>query len=274
MKEGRRMETNSYRALSKQESQRYLRQTIIPGIGEGGQQKIKAAKVFLAGLGGLGSISATYLAAAGIGHLVIVDMDEVRLDNLNRQIIHWTEDIGKPKVDSTSKLRRLNPLCHIQPVHAEIREDNIMDLVGDCSIIVDATDNLATRKVLNRASLSKRIPFIYGGIDGFNGMVSTFVPGKSPCLECIFPSLPPQGKVFGVLGPVPGWVASIQSMEVLKIILGMTAGLLMGRLFILKGAEMRVTELEIARNTECEVCSRLFPPPPGKRDCVTKKSDV
>ena len=241
-------------AFSKEELQRYLRQMIIPGIGTEGQQKLKAARVFLAGLGGLGSISAYYLAAAGIGHLVIVDRDEVQLDNLNRQIIHWTDDIGKAKVHSTSKLSRLNPLCRVRGTRAEIQEENAMDLVGDCSVIVDATDNLATRKILNRASVMKRIPFIFGGIDGFNGMVTTFIPGETPCLECIFPHLPSQAKRVGVLGPVPGWVASVEALETIKVILGMTEGLLKGRLLILKGAEMNITELKIGRNPDCEVC--------------------
>ena len=171
-------------ALSAEELIRYQRQLIIPQIGDGGQKKLKGAKVFLSGLGGLGSISAYYLAAAGIGHLKIVDRDDVETQNLNRQIIHWTNDVGRPKVESAmEKLRHLIPGVHIESVQEELREQNALDLVGDCSLIIDATDNFETRKILNRASVDKNIPFICGGVDCFNGMVTIFIPGKSPCLE-------------------------------------------------------------------------------------------
>jgi molybdopterin-synthase adenylyltransferase len=240
--------------LSENEQERYFRQIIIGGIGTEGQEQIRKAKVFLAGLGGLGSISAYYLAAAGIGQLTIVDKDLVTLDNLNRQLIHWTEDIGRPKVDSVKKLQRLNPLCRIAPIQAEMTDQNILDLVGDCSMIVDATDTLVTRKILNRASLRKRIPYIFGGIDGFKGMITTFIPGVTGCLECIFPGSPRPADAVGVLGPIPGWVASLQSLEAIKIALGMKDDLLTGRLLVFKGKEMVLNEIRFGKNPDCAEC--------------------
>jgi len=143
---------------------RYNRQIIIPGFGEEGQKKLKDARVFVAGLGGLGSISANYLTASGIGYLTVVDRDRVAGSNLNRQILHWTNDIDREKADSAGeKLRRLNPNCSIRAYQSEINEDTVLELIGDCSIIVDATDNIETRKILNTASIRKGLPFVYGG---------------------------------------------------------------------------------------------------------------
>jgi molybdopterin/thiamine biosynthesis adenylyltransferase len=242
--------------LSDNELLRYARQIIIPAVGEEGQEKIKRAKVFIAGLGGLGSISSYYLAAAGIGSLKIADRDNVDVANLNRQIIHWTQDIGSPKTSSAeTKLRSLNPHIHIEAVQQEIREENIIDIVGDCSIIVDATDNMETRNALNVASVKMKIPFIYGGVDGFNGMVTTFIPGETPCFHCIFPYETKKGEVIGVIGPAPCVVAALQTMEALKIILGIK-GLLTGRLLYFSGAEMSFREIRIERNPDCEICSK------------------
>jgi molybdopterin/thiamine biosynthesis adenylyltransferase len=242
--------------FSEEELLRYQRQLIMPGIGMEGQMKIKGARVFIAGLGGLGSISSCYLAAAGVGYMRIIDGDRVDTGNLNRQILHWTGDVGVAKTSSVlAKLSRLNPHCHIDAVEQMIEKDNIMDLLGDCHLIVDATDNLPTRRILNRASLSRGIPMIYGGVDGFNGMVTTFVPGQTPCFECIFGGIQPKERVVGVSGPVPGTIASIQALEALKLIVG--AGTpLKGRLLFLSGLDMTFKEIEIERNPECPVCSK------------------
>lgn len=228
----------------------------MPAIGEDGQEKIKQAKVFIAGLGGLGSISSYYLAAAGIGYLKIADRDNVDVSNLNRQILHSTQDIGSPKTSSAErKLRSLNPHIRIEAIQREICAENIIDIVGDCSIIVDATDNMETRKALNIASVKMKIPFIYGGVDGFNGMVTTFIPGETPCFNCIFPYETKKGDTIGVIGPVPGVVAALQTMEVLKIILGMK-GLLTGRLLYFSSVDMTFREIKIEKNPDCEVCKR------------------
>lgn len=245
--------------FTREELLRYNRQIIIPEIGEAGQQKLKRAKVFVAGVGGLGSISSYYLTAAGIGHLTIVDKDKVDYSNLNRQIIHGTNDIGEWKTDSGSrKLQNLNPNCLIQAIQAEITEDNCQALIGDCSVIVDAMDNMKTRRILNAASIKKRIPYVYGGVHQLDGMATVFIPGETPCLECVFPligtesaSTPP-----GILGPVPGLIACIQSIETVKLILGFS-GLLTGRLLYFCGYDMTFREFKINRNPKCPVCCNI-----------------
>ena len=240
--------------LSSEERKRYNRQLIMPEIGEAGQKKLRSARIVIAGLGGLGSISAYYMAAAGIGFIRIIDSDSVEMENLNRQIIHRTADISKPKTESAmEKLQALNPHCLIEPVRQKINEEDAQDLIEDCSLILDATDNIKTRKVVNRASVLKGIPFIYGGINGFNGMVTTFIPGETPCIECIFPHISEQQNKIGVIGPIPGLVASIQSLEAIKLILGMD-GLLKRRLLYIQGAGMRFKEIQVEKNPDCNVC--------------------
>jgi len=243
--------------FTQEELLRYSRQIMIPDIGEEGQRKIKQAKVFVAGVGGLGSISSYYLAAAGIGYLKIVDKDKVDYSNLNRQIIHWTEDIGQWKSDSGSrKLQNLNPNCHIEAVQTEISEHNCAGLIGDCSIIVDAMDNMKARRILNAASVRNEIPYIYGGVHQFDGMATTFIPGRTPCLECVFPDdhAESTSTPSGILGPVPGVIACIQSIETVKILLGLE-GLLTGRLLCFSGYDMTFREFKINRDPECRICS-------------------
>ena len=245
--------------FTKEELTRYNRQISIPGFGIEGQEKLKNAKVFIAGIGGLGSISSYYLAAAGIGYLRIVDKDTVDYSNLNRQIIHWTCNIGEYKSDSArAKLKEFNPDCNVEALREEIREDNCESLIGDCSVIVDAMDNMPARKVLNAVSVKKGIPYIYGGVHQFDGMVSTFQPGKTPCLECVFPDT---GATSGttppsILGPVPGVVASLQSIEAVKIILGFQTPLA-GRLLCFCGMDMTFREFKIKKDPDCPVCGHL-----------------
>jgi molybdopterin-synthase adenylyltransferase len=245
--------------LTQEELLRYNRQIIIPEIGEEGQKKLKQAKVLVAGIGGLGSISSYYLAAAGIGYLKIVDKDKVDFSNLNRQIIHSTQDIGAWKSDSGyRKLTNLNPNCSVEAVQAEITEQNCMGLVGDCSLIVDAMDNMKTRRFLNAAAVQMRIPYIYGGVDQLDGLASTFLPGKTPCLECVFPDgrEEPKQTPPGVVGPVPGVIACIQTIEAIKIIVGLE-GLLNGRLLCFCGFDMTFREFKIKRDPECPVCGGI-----------------
>jgi molybdopterin-synthase adenylyltransferase len=242
--------------LTHEEKLRYNRQIIIPEIGESGQQRIKQARVFIAGIGGLGSVSSYYLAAAGIGYLKVVDKDKVDYSNLNRQIIHWTGDIGEWKSDSgMRKLKGLNPNCSIEAVRAEITEENCPDLIGDCSIIVDAMDNMKARRILNAVSIRKGIPYIYGGVHQLDGMASTFIPGKTPCLECVFPDdrAEPAGSPPGILGPVPGVIACIQAIETIKLIAGLD-GLLINRLLCFCGYDMTFREFKISRDPQCPVC--------------------
>ncbi|MCF8063557.1 MAG: HesA/MoeB/ThiF family protein [Deltaproteobacteria bacterium] len=242
-------------SLSPGELERYRRQIIIPGIGERGQGRLKAARVCVIGLGGLGSISATYLAAAGIGYLRGVDCDCVEPGNLNRQVLHWTPDLGRPKAESArEKLSALNPEVETETVRLEVTPETVGEAVGGCRLIVDATDNLATRRVLNRFAVEQGIPFVFGGVEGFGGMVLTVVPGDSPCLECLFPARDRSGeREIGVAGPVPGVVASLQALEVIKLILGLGSPLL-GRLLLFRGLDMTFRELRVDRNPDCPVC--------------------
>lgn len=242
--------------LNEEQKRRYRRQLILPEIGEEGQQKLGRAKVLLIGLGGLGSISSYYLAAAGVGHLRIVDRDGVGLENLNRQLLHSTDDLGRPKVESASeKLLRLNPSCYVQTAIVDIGDRNALALAKGCGLIIDATDNVATRHVLNRVSLQKQIPFIYGGINGWNGMAATFIPGETGCFACLFhPERTRTNETeFPALGPTAGVIASIQSMEALRILLGLPPQLA-GRLLEFRGMEMRFRSTLVERNPDCPWC--------------------
>lgn len=244
--------------LTEEQKCRYRRQMILPEIGEEGQQKLATARVLIVGLGGLGSISSYYLAAAGVGHLRIVDRDGVELGNLNRQLLHSTDDLGRPKVESASeKLLRLNPTCHVQTSMVDLGDANALDLAKGCSLIIDATDNVRTRHVLNRVSLETHIPFIYGGIKGWNGMAATFIPGKTGCFACLFSPerVRTSEKEFPALGPTAGVIASIQSMEALRILLGLRPQLA-GRLLEFRGMEMRFRSTMIEKDPDCPLCAR------------------
>jgi adenylyltransferase/sulfurtransferase len=240
--------------VSSEDTVRYARQIMLPEIGPQGQEKLRSASVFLSGVGGLGSVIAVYLVAAGIGHIRMVDRDRVELGNLNRQILHWTDDIGKAKVHSAAeKLTRLNPGCNIETFQEPVTEEGVDELLGGCTIIMDGTDNVETRKILNRAAFKKRLTYVFGGVDGFNGMATTIVPGETACFECLFPGMGPERKAPGVLGALPGLVASIQVLEAIKIILGM-GGLLKSRLLHIRGADMRFTFVDVRRNPHCGLC--------------------
>ena len=242
--------------LSEEEKARYRRQLIVPEIGEQGQLRIKKSTVLVAGLGGLGSIAAYYLAAAGVGHLKIVDMDRVAVHNLNRQILHLSTDIGTLKAESARvKLAALNPMCHIEAMALRIDADSVDTIVSGCHLIMDGMDNIGTRRVLNRASLFNKIPYIFGAVGGFDGMVSTFIPGRTACLECLFPAgtHEPAGEI-GVMGPTAGVVASLQSSEAIKILAGQKPGLA-GALMHFHGLSMRLKKTIINPNPDCPVCS-------------------
>lgn len=172
--------------LTSAELERYDRQIMIYGFGEEGQEKLKSARAFIAGVGGLGSPVAIYLTAAGIGTLRIVDHDKVELSNLNRQVLHWDENTGGEKVYSAAaKLKKLNPNVKVEAVAETITETNASQLVTDCDLIVDAMDNLPTRYLLNRTAIEKEIPFFHGAVYGFEGRVMTVIPRKTACLNCL-----------------------------------------------------------------------------------------
>ncbi len=235
------------------ERERYDRQIMIGELGHEGQEKLKRSTVVIAGAGGLGSPIAYYLTAAGIGRIRVVDRDEVALSNLNRQILHWEEDIGRKKVDSARvKLRNLNSMVEIEAIAETITEDNVSKLVGECDAIVDGMDNLPTRYILNRCAIEKDIPFIHGAVRGFEGRAMTIIPGKTACLRCMFRGQVPQEK-FPVIGVVPAVIGSIQATEVIKYLTGI-GRLLTNRLLIYDGLQVTFTEFTVKKNPDCDHC--------------------
>jgi len=239
--------------LSDQELTRYDRQIMIPGIGKEGQEKLKSAKVFVAGAGGLGSPVSIYLAAAGVGSLRIVDHDRVELSNLNRQVLHWEEDLQKEKVLSAQdKLRKLNRHVDVETMNKTITEENIQDLLKGCHAIVDAMDNLPTRYILNKAALDKGIPFFHGAVRAFEGRMMTVAPGDSACLRCLYHGPVAQEK-FPVIGVTPAVVGCIQATEVIKYLVGI-GELLLNRLLIYDGLSMKFTEFKVKKNPKCDHC--------------------
>ena len=239
--------------LSPQELIRYDRQIMLKDFGERGQENLKKSRILIAGAGGLGSAAAYYLAAAGIGHLRIVDKDKVDLSNLNRQILHSEEDIGKTKVESAgAKLSKLNSDIEIEVLQEEINEQSLKDLISGCDLVVDGLDNFPSRYLLNQQILTLDIPFIYGGILGLMGMVTFIDPPQTPCLKCLFPEAPPPQK-FPVLGTTPGIIGLIEANEAIKYLAGF-GKLLAGRLLVYDGAAMRFSEIRVERNSTCPAC--------------------
>jgi len=242
--------------LTREEKLRYDRQIMIREVGEAGQEKLKNARVFVAGAGGLGSPVSIYLAAAGIGTIRIVDHDSVELSNLNRQILHWDSDVGKKKVVSArEKLNALNPAVQVEISDDTVSESNVSDLVDGFDVIVDAMDNLPTRYILNRAAIEKNIPFFHGAVNGLEGRVMTIMPGESACLRCMYRGPVPAEK-FPVMGAAPAVIGSLQATEVIKYIVGM-GELLTNRLLVYDGLGMRFNEFRIKKNPHCEHCGQL-----------------
>lgn len=250
------MNRGEHEVLTEEQKTRYRRQLAIPEIGVKGQVRLRKARVMIVGLGGLGSVSSFYLAAAGVGCLRIVDHDRVCLDNLNRQLLHSTSDLDRPKTESAAeKLRRLNPECSVETLRVRVTEDSGFDLAEGCDLILDATDNLATRHVLNRISLARRIPLIYGGINGWNGTATTFVPGETGCLSCLFPStnLETPATGFPVVGPAAGVIGSIQGVEAIRILVGMKPALA-NRLLDFQGKVMKFRTVQVGKDPACLQC--------------------
>ena len=242
--------------LTPNELERYGRQIMMAGFGEAGQEKLKNARVFIAGAGGLGCPISIYLANAGIGAIRLVDQDKIELSNLNRQVLHWPEDVGRLKVDSASeKLRRMNPDLKLEAIRETMDENNLYQLTEGCDVIVDAMDNIKTRYLLNKAAIDHNIPFVHGAIYGLEGRAMTIIPGKSACLGCVYKGIPPKAK-FPVLGVTPAVIGCIQATEVIKYLTGI-GELLIDRILIYDGLNMKFMELVIKRNPECEYCGKI-----------------
>jgi molybdopterin/thiamine biosynthesis adenylyltransferase/rhodanese-related sulfurtransferase/molybdopterin converting factor small subunit len=257
-------------ALSKEEILRYSRHLIIPEVGIEGQQKLKAAKVLLVGTGGLGAPLGLYLAAAGIGKIGLVDFDTVDFTNLQRQVIHFTSDVGRRKIESASeKMKAINPFVEIVPHEVALSSENALDILKDYDIIVDGTDNFPTRYLVNDACVLLGKPNVYGSIFRFEGQATIFAYEGGPCYRCLYPEPPPPGLVpscaeGGVLGILPGTIGLIQATETVKLILGIGQPLV-GRLLLYDALGMKFRELKLRKNPECPVC--------GEHPTVTKLID-
>ncbi len=238
----------------------YSRQTVLPELGPKGQQKLRDSKVVIVGLGGLGSISALYLALAGVGYLRLVDQDTVELNNLHRQVLYTLDNLRYPKVETAAeRLKHTNPDVEIEPIPRNVRESNIHDTVEDMDCIVDGLDNMRTRYLLNRAGIRHEIPYVFGGAIGLEGNLSVFAPPETPCLECILPDVDdrylPTCETRGVLGATPGIVGTMQAMETIKLLAGI-GDTLKGKLMICDFRDMSFTTIEIFTRPDCPACQR------------------
>jgi molybdopterin/thiamine biosynthesis adenylyltransferase/rhodanese-related sulfurtransferase len=262
----RAAETN----LSPQEVARYSRHLIMPEVGVEGQKRLKAASVLLVGAGGLGSPLALYLAAAGVGRLGLVDFDVVDFSNLQRQVLHGTADVGRPKLQSArDRIAAINPEVRVDLYETHLTSANALDLIKPYDLVIDGTDNFPTRYLVNDACVLLGRPNVYGSIFRFEGQASVFYPGKGPCYRCLYPEPPPPGEVpscaeGGVLGILPGLIGCIQATEGVKLLLGRGTPLI-GRLLLYDALQMKFREFKVRRNPDCPVC--------GDRPTVTKLID-
>jgi adenylyltransferase/sulfurtransferase len=247
------------RQFSAEQSTRYSRHFMLPEVGEDGQAKLLDAKVLMVGAGGLGSPSAYYLAAAGVGTLGIIDNDVVDLSNLQRQILHTHDRIGQPKTDSAKQtIQALNPDVRVVTYQEKLTSENIMDIIKDYDIVVDGCDNFPTRYLVNDACVMAKKPNVHGSIFQFEGQASVFYPGKGPCYRCLYPQPPPAEMApncqeAGVLGVLPGLIGVIQALETIKLILG-KGDTLAGRLLCFNTLTMEITTLNLKADPSCPVC--------------------
>jgi molybdopterin/thiamine biosynthesis adenylyltransferase len=257
--------------LTDEQLERYSRHLILKEIGVKGQKKLLGAKVLIIGAGELGSPAAMYLAAAGIGTLGIADGDNVDLSNLQRQIIHTTPDVGKPKVESAKQtIQALNPDVEVKTYHTFVNADNILDLIAGYDFILDGTDNFAAKFLINDACVLAQKPFCHAGIIRFKGQLMTYVPRQGPCYRCVFKNPPPPEAVptckqAGVIGTMGGIIGSLQALEAIKYITG-TGELLVGQLLTFDALTMQFRKIKLpARDDDCAVC--------GKHPTITKPID-
>lgn len=246
-------------SLTNDEIRRYSRHLILPEVGIAGQEKLKASRVLLIGSGGLGSPLAYYLAAAGVGIIGMVDFDVVDFSNLQRQILHFTKDVGRPKIVSAQeKVEQINPEVTFIPYETRFTADNAMEIARDYDLVIDGTDNFPTRYLVNDVCVLLKKPNVYGSIFRFEGRVSVFDAQKGPCYRCHFPEPPPPGMVpscaeGGVLGVLPGVIGLLQGIEALKLLLGKGKPLI-GKMLLFDALEARFREIKVRKDPGCPIC--------------------
>lgn len=250
------------RELSEEEFHRYARHLILDDVGEEGQAKLLDARVVIVGAGGLGAPVSIYLAAAGVGTLVVVDDDEVDLTNLQRQIVHATHNVGKPKVESAKEmLAQINPGIEVVTVAERLTAETMPDVLAGANAVVDGTDNFDTRYALNKACVAAKVPLISGALSRFEGQLTTILPGEeTPCYRCLFPQAPDPSlslrcSEVGILGAVAGVIGTLQAVEVLKVLLGIGEPLA-GRLMLYDALGPAFQEVRYAKNPACPDCGR------------------
>ncbi|GHU54401.1 molybdenum cofactor biosynthesis protein MoeB [Spirochaetia bacterium] len=247
--------------LSNEEIGRYSRHLLLPEVGLEGQKRLKEAKVLLVGTGGLGAPLALYLAAAGVGTLGIVDFDFVEESNLQRQVIHGTKDVGRPKVASAQdRIKGINPRCKVNTYNTMLTSANALDIMKDYDVVADGTDNYQTRYLVNDACVLLGIPNVYGSIFQFEGQASVFYAKEGPCYRFLYPEPPPPGLVpscaeGGVVGVLPGIVGCLQANEVIKLIVG-GGDTLIGRLLLFDAWKLKFRELELDKDPHCPICGK------------------
>ena len=245
--------------LSSEELQRYSRHLTLPEFGKEGQEKLKNSSVLLVGAGGLGSPAATYLAAAGVGRIGLVDFDTVEASNLQRQILYGTSDVGRPKLEAASEhLNDLNPHVDIERHEVRLTSANALDIIDDYDVVADGTDNFPTRYLVNDACVMTGTPNVYASIFRFEGQVSVFATEDGPCYRCLYEEPPPPGLVpscaeGGVLGILPGFIGTLQATEVIKLLADIGEPLI-GRLLMVDALEMNFRTLNVPKNPDCPVC--------------------
>jgi len=249
------------KTLTEEQVKRYSRHIILSQVGGKGQKKLLNARVLLVGAGGLGAPTAMYLAAAGVGTLGLVDFDVVDLSNLQRQVIHHTHDIGRPKVTSAAEtIADMNPDVRVIQHQFALNSSNALDIISGYDIVVDGCDNFPTRYLVNDACVLARKPNVYGSIYRFDGMATVFLPGKG-CYRCVYPTPPPPGSVpscqeAGVLGVLPGIIGVIQATETIKLILGI-GDVLAGSLLVYDALDMEFRKMKLTRSPACPVCGPM-----------------
>jgi molybdopterin-synthase adenylyltransferase len=244
--------------LTIEQKERYARQILLTEIGEAGQERLECCRVLVAGVGGLGSLVSLYLAAAGVGTLRLADRDRVSLSDLNRQLIYREADVGRVKIAAAEeRLTALNASCRIEPVFTDICAEADA-LTRDCDLVIDATDNLPARRAVNAAAVRRRIPMVHGGINGFSGTMTVISPGRGACLECLFPDMgsDPSPRPIPAVGPVVGVVASLQSVEALKLVLGIGKPAF-DRILKINALTGEWKSIHTRQNPGCAICAEM-----------------